>query len=51
MPLADWALVFSGSMVRDRLGPDILSRRSEYISEIFRSLQKLGKEGPFWQPG
>jgi hypothetical protein len=51
MPLTDWALVFSGSMVRNRLGPDILSRRSEYISEIFRSLQKFGKEGPFWLPG
>jgi hypothetical protein len=51
MPLANWALVFSGSMCRDRLGPDILSRRSEYISEIFRTLQELGKEGSFWQPG
>jgi hypothetical protein len=51
MPLANWALVFSGSMCRDRLGPDILSRRSEYISEIFRTLQGLGKEGSFWQPG
>ena len=51
MPLANWALVFSGSMCRDRLGADILSRRSEYISEIFRTLQGLGKEGSFWQPG
>jgi len=50
MPLANWALTFSGSMCRDRLGPDILSRRSEYIAEIFRTLKELGKEGPFWQP-
>ncbi len=51
MPLADWALAFSGSMVRDRLGPDILSRRSEYMSEIFHTLHGLGKDGSFWQPG
>jgi hypothetical protein len=50
MPLANWALAFSGPACRDRLGPDILSRRSEYLSEIFRTLQKFGKEGPFWQP-
>jgi hypothetical protein len=50
MPLANWALAFSGAACRDRLGPDILSRRSEYLSEIFRTLQKFGKEGPFWQP-
>jgi hypothetical protein len=50
MPLANWALAFSGSACRDRLGADILSRRSEYLSEIFHTLQKFGKEGPFWQP-
>jgi hypothetical protein len=51
MPLANWALAFSGSMCRGRLGPDILSRRSEYMAEIWSTLQGLGKEGPFWQPG
>ncbi len=51
MPLANWALAFSGSMVRGRLGPDILSRRSEYLSELLSALRKLGKEGSFWQPG
>jgi hypothetical protein len=51
MPLANWALAFSGSMCRDRLGPDILSRRSEYLSELFQTLRELGKEGSFWQPG
>ena len=50
MPLANCALAFSGAACRDRLGPNILSRRSEYISEIFRTLQKFGKEGTFWQP-
>jgi hypothetical protein len=51
MPLAHWALALSGSMCRDCLGPDILSRRSEYLSEIFHTLQALGKEGSFWRPG
>ncbi len=51
MSVANWALVFSGSMCRDRLGLDILSRRSEYMSEIFRTLQGLGRQGSFWQPG
>jgi hypothetical protein len=51
MPLAHWALAFSGSICRDRLGPDILSRRSEYLAELLRTLQALGKEGSFWRPG
>ena len=50
MPLANWASAFSGSMCRDRLGPDILSRRSEYLAELFQTLQKFGKKGSFWQP-
>ena len=50
MPLANWALAFSGSMCRDRLGPDILSRRSEYLSQLLHTLRELGKEGSFWQP-
>jgi len=50
MPLADWALAFSGSMCRDRLAPDILSRRSEYLSELLRTLEELGRTGPFWTP-
>ena len=49
MPIADWALAFSGSMCRDRPGPDILSRRSEYRSELLRTLRELGREGSFWQ--
>ena len=51
MPLANWALAFSGPICRDRLGPDILSRRSEYLAELFHALREFGKEGPFWQPG
>jgi hypothetical protein len=51
MPLANWALAFSGSMCRDRLGSDILSRRSEYLAELFSVLREMNKEGSFWQPG
>jgi hypothetical protein len=51
MPLADWALVFSGLLARNRLEPDYLSRVQEYRSDLFLALQKLGKTGPFWQPG
>jgi hypothetical protein len=48
MPLARWAMAFSGSMCRDRLGPDILSRRSQYRSELLHALQELGRTGSFW---
>jgi hypothetical protein len=51
MPLADWALVFSGSLARNRLEPDYLSRVQEHKSELFLALQSLGKTGPFWQSG
>ena len=50
MALADWALAFSGPLVRNRLEPDYLSRIREYRSELFLALQKLGRTGPFWQP-
>ena len=49
MPLADWALAFSGSVCRERLGPDILSRKSDYRAELLSTLKELGKEGSFWQ--
>jgi hypothetical protein len=51
MPLADWALVFSGPLFRNRLEPDIIARTGEYFPGIFRTLQELGKEGSFWHPG
>jgi hypothetical protein len=50
MPLSNWALAFSGPLHRNRLKPDYLSRQKEYASELFVSLQKLGKTGPFWTP-
>lgn len=50
MPLADWELVYSGPLFRNRLELDILSRTREYFLDVFRMLQELGKTGPFWQP-
>ncbi len=50
MPLADWALVFSGPLFRNRLESDILSRVEEYFPDVFSTLQELGKTGPFWTP-
>jgi len=46
MPMADWALVFSGPLFRNRLQPDFLSRNEEYLSEFLVTLQKLG----IWSP-
>ena len=50
MPLSNWALAFSGPLHRNRLEPDYLSRIKEYASELFLSLEKLGKAGAFWTP-
>ena len=50
MPLSDWALVFSGPLMRKRLEPDYLSRVKEYATELILSLKRLGKAGPFWSP-
>ena len=50
MPLANWALAFSGPLHRNRLESDYLSRIKEYASEMFLSLAKLGKTGAFWTP-
>ena len=50
MPLSNWATAFSGPLFRNRLEPDYLSRVTEYASEMFLSLKKLGKAGPFWTP-
>jgi hypothetical protein len=50
MPLSNWAQVFSGPLMRNRLQPDYLSRVNEYASEMILSLKKFGKAGPFWTP-
>jgi hypothetical protein len=50
MPLSDWALVFSGPLMRKRLEPDYLSHVNAYAAELILSLKRLGKVGPFWTP-
>jgi len=50
MPLSNWALAFSGPLLRNRLEPDYLSRVHEYATALLLSLKKLGKAGPFWTP-
>ena len=50
MPLSDWAMAFSGPLHRKRMEPDYLSRINEYAPELFASLKKLGRTGPFWTP-
>ena len=51
MPLADWAYVFSGPLVRTRLEPDCLSHVEEYMGDLLGRLGKLGRTGSFWTPG
>jgi hypothetical protein len=50
MPLSNWATAFSGPLFKNRLEPDYLSRAEDYASELFLSLKKLGRAGPFWTP-
>lgn len=50
MPLSQWASAFSGPLMKNRLASDYLSRAHEYASELFLSLKKMGKAGPFWTP-
>jgi len=50
MPLSNWATAVSGPLFRNRLELDYLSRVEDYASELFLSLKKLGKAGPFWTP-
>ncbi len=50
MPLSNWAKVFSGPLMKNRLQPDYLARVKEYASELILSLKQVGKAGPFWIP-
>jgi hypothetical protein len=36
--------------MRNRLDPDYLTRVQEYAAELFSSLKRPGKSGPFWTP-
>ncbi len=49
MPLADWAMVFSGPLFRNRMEPDCLSKGDVYWADFSRRLTKLGKKGWAWQ--
>jgi len=51
LPLADWAMIFSGPLFRERLAEDYLSRRPEGMVAFRQAIASLGKDSPFWQPG
>jgi len=46
--LPDMVKLFSGQSFRRRLDPDYMSRRREYAPEFMKTLQEIGKAGPFW---
>ena len=48
MPLADYAILFSTGLFRERLQPDYLLRLPQFMPEWMATLTKLGKTGPFW---
>ncbi len=50
IPVAGYAQVFSGSLFKNRLTPDYLSRIKDYAGEFIKTLQSMGKGGPFWIP-
>jgi hypothetical protein len=50
LPLKDLMRLFSGPYFRRRMDPDWVSRSREYAREMMRTLQEIGKTGPFWQP-
>ena len=48
MPVQDWAKLFAGDMFKKRLQPDYLSRLRTYQAGFGKTLEELGKSGPFW---
>jgi len=50
LPVANWAMAFSGPLFRKRLEPDYLSRVEEYMGELIGFLKQAGLTGPFWLP-
>jgi hypothetical protein len=51
MPVANWAMAFSGPFFRKRLDPDYLARAEEYMGELIAFLGQAGLTSPFWMPG
>ena len=50
IPVVGYAQAFSGPLFKNRLAPNYLSRLQEYSGEFLKTLQKMGKGGPFWIP-
>jgi hypothetical protein len=50
IPVAGYARVFSGPLFRNRLAADYLGRLDEYAGVFIKTLQEMGKGGPFWIP-
>lgn len=48
-PIADMVKLFSGEYFRRRLDPDYVSHMFEYAGEMLRTMQEIGKSGPFWK--
>ena len=51
LPVASWAMAFSGPFFRKRLEPDYLSKTEEYMGELIGFLQQAGLTSSFWLPG
>jgi hypothetical protein len=50
IPVVGYAQAFSGPLFKNRLAPDYLSRIQDYAGEFIKTLQAMGKDGPFWIP-
>jgi hypothetical protein len=50
IPVVGYAQAFSGPLFKNRLSPDYLSRVQDYAGEFIKTLQAMGKGGPFWIP-
>ncbi|MBM9603659.1 hypothetical protein [Desulfopila inferna] len=50
IPVDVYAQAFSGPLFKNRLTPDYLSRTQDYAGEFVKTLQAMGKGGPFWIP-
>ena len=50
IPVEGYALAFSGPLFKNRLAPDYLSQLHNYAGKFIKTLQEMGKEGPFWVP-
>ena len=50
IPVIGYAQAFSGPLFRKRREPDYLNRIDDYAGEFLKTLQEMGKGGPFWIP-